>query len=111
MMHISIPWNIPAGMAYTIADAQGRLITNILPGGGFNPEEAASIARFIVQACNAHEDLLAAVKDWMANGHMKGCYHADYPDNTSEFCHAGCKRLRAAIAKASPQAPGPGQRE
>ena len=52
------------------------------------------------------EELLAAVMAWMDNGHMRGCYHADYNDfPAGNFCRSGCERLRAAIAKAtSPQA-------
>ena len=55
----------------------------------------------------AFEELLARVQGWMQRGHMKGCYHADFTDfPDARFCQAGCKRLRAAIAKAtSPQAP------
>ena len=50
----------------------------------------------------AFDDLLTRVKGWMQRGHMKGCYHADFTDfPDARFCQAGCKALRAAIAKAS----------
>ena len=59
----------------------------------------------IVELREQKVELLAAVKNWMTNGHIKGCYHAEYDGLSWEFCQAGCKRLRAAIAKCSPQAP------
>ena len=54
----------------------------------------------------AFDELLTRVQGWMQRGHMKGCYHADFTDfPDARFCQAGCKALRAAIARAtSPQA-------
>ena len=50
----------------------------------------------------ALDELLARVQAWMQRGHMKGCYHADFTDfPDARFCQAGCKALRAAIAKAT----------
>ena len=62
--------------------------------------------RFAARLSDAAPDLLARVQGWMQRGHMKGCYHADFTDfPDARFCQAGCKALRAAIAKAtSPQA-------
>ena len=64
---------------------------------GETAQEAARNKRKL----EAFDELLTRVQGWMQRGHMKGCYHADFTDfPDARFCQAGCKALRAAIAKA-----------
>ena len=112
--HTPVPWDIAAHMTYTIADAQGRVIASTRTLSFLNTEEAISNARFIVQAVNAHEDLLAALErllpeeEWSRLGETNdGSIICWVCVNTQAEGHAvDCKigLARAAIAKASPQA-------
>ena len=34
---------------------------------------------------------------WQENGHMKGCYHAEYPEEGSRNCQSRCKQFRTAL--------------
>ncbi len=36
---------------------------------------------------------------WMRNGHMIGCYHADFPEEGSPNCAIGCQCLRESLDK------------
>ena len=50
----------------------------------------------------ATEDLapvIEAAQKWQENGHMKGCYHAEYPEQGSPHCQSGCQKLRDALAE------------
>ena len=91
--HTPIPWDIAARMTYTIADAQGRVITSMRTGRDVSPEEAISNARFILQAVNAHEDLLAALQVLVLTPHILDHLEANDP--------MALKQARAAIAKAT----------
>ena len=92
MTHSPTPWHIPHGMEYTLVDREGRNITNILSGPDYSPTEAISDARFIIQACNAHEDLLAALEELL-----------EWEISMAGLGHPRLDKARAAIAKASPQ--------
>lgn len=48
--------------------------------------------------------LIEAAEKWQANGHMKGCYHADYVEGEPAWCHETCKAFRDALAGLKGQA-------
>ena len=90
--HTPTPWDIAAHMTYTIADAQGRVIASTRTLSFLNTEEAISNARFIVQAVNAHEALLAALQVLVVTPHILYYLEANDP--------MALEQARAAIAKA-----------
>ena len=89
MTHAPTPWNMPARMTYTIADAQGRVITSMRTGRDVSPEEAISNAHFIIAAVNAHEELLAALEELL-----------EWEISMAGLGHPRLHKARAAIAKA-----------
>ena len=44
--------------------------------------------------------VVVAAGQWMRNGHMIGCYHADYPSEGSPECAIGCSQLRESLHNA-----------
>lgn len=65
--------------------------------------ETEANARFIVRACNAHEELLAGLQAL-----MRTPYILDILDYLEAHDPMALEKMRAALTKASPQARGPG---
>jgi hypothetical protein len=98
--HTSGPWEIAAGSPYRIvrvvrsirrADAVATHICDTANNKQTRTPEAEANARFIVRACNAHEELIAALK-----GLMRLFDRAYVAQPEDEEYRAAC----AAIAKA-----------
>lgn len=105
MAHTPGPWSMPSTLTYTIVGAIGQVVTSMRTGRDISAQEAISNARFIVQACNAHEDLLAALDGLLAtedseSGNCQWCTEeVDGDECTNPEC-PGVK-AHAAIAKAT----------
>ena len=99
MIQRHTPWSLQEGQGQ-----DSYIMDSDLSCVGVVNFRRAADGRFIVAAVNAHADMLAALEaiaDWNDQS-LAGTL----PHN---FDHAKPWRLiRAAIAKASPQAPGPG---
>ena len=98
MKHTPLPWAVePTPRIYLGLDKTAWIITT--PAGWTAVVDSEPNARFIVNACNAHEELLAACKAVLLAGkagrvktsHLRGLI-------------ATMPQVEAAIAKASPQA-------
>ena len=89
------PWKVEK---FGADEANGKPNTGIKTHTGrwiaevFNPDPNDANAKFIVRACNSHEDLLEACKDGLAIALMSGMNEKDDPV---------VKRIKAAIDKAS----------
>ena len=94
------PWVIVRRSGYQgldIASLQDDVYFHVVSVDGSTGDEVEANAHFIVQACNAHDELLAALKECMS---LVG------EDNLPENVNDVLDRALAAIAKAtSPQAP------
>lgn len=92
--HTALPW-VAVGQLVTAGDTLkapviARCLKDDIGRHGLPRSECVANAEFIVRACNAHDDLLAALKMWVA----------DYGDTTMMWGDRGRKTL-AAIAKAT----------
>jgi hypothetical protein len=94
--HTNIPWRThPHAHAHVISVSSGRSVANC---GGYTSnikgekayEENEANADFVILACNAHYELLAALRDLLSIAEMEGVVG----DNTT------LPAARAAIAKA-----------
>lgn len=86
-----------------IMDEQGNYLATIVTSddeGMLAPEaEQVANADFIVQAANAHEDLLAALKECLRDAEGYAGTHGAGPSATRRI-RARCDQARAAIARA-----------
>ena len=66
--HTATPYHVEIGEAVKIAAADGTIaiVTNLHLGGRRDASEVERTAHFIVRACNAHDDLVQALKDSVA---------------------------------------------
>lgn len=109
MAHTPTPWwTLPTptpGAAPEIMGAGwrgGRRIAKVLYDRGSEDPEVHDNAAFIVTACNAHDDLLAACKALPLDAfpeRMGDCDAADFKDHAGAF-FAAMRAARAALAKA-----------
>jgi hypothetical protein len=98
MAHTPTPWKVIGGTIILSGDERKRWIGEVPPSasdfGDF--EEDRANARFIVIACNTHDELLVALKNL-----TQACWQADMDGDLSE--HIDGSLLNAAdsaIAKA-----------
>ena len=84
--HTAGPWKQNGATVYYELDSGLTEKIAHVSGGDFRKPHPN--AAFIVRACNAHDDLLDALKDVECN-----LRHCDLDDDT-------CAKIRAAIAKA-----------
>ena len=102
--HTPTPWIDDACL-----DAQGFVTIRRADGIEHGDTETAVIATvydadtaaFIVTACNAHEELLAACQHAAVSEHHPACKaHGEYSANPERYCTCHVQKARAAIAKA-----------
>lgn len=104
--------NLIERAALTAAD-KNALLVKILGPRGSNPNRTissaytASLIEAFADAATEKavrvvleelEPVVVACLRWHENGHMKGCYHADYPEKGSPNCQSGCQKLRTSLA-------------
>ena len=100
--HSPLPWSIDPlsiGTPWAIDAANGDQVcqTDQLVGDGLGSPQRLANAEFIVRACNAHDELLAACK--VAEDYV--LHHLNAPMGTRLVQRkAAIAALRAAIAKA-----------
>jgi hypothetical protein len=98
------PWTCHAAVSILADTGDTRagqpwptLIADCAPIDGYSAS-AEPNARFIVRACNAHEDLLAALRQLLADVEERGFENVSIEHPTVK----GVQMARAAIAKAEP---------
>ena len=103
--HRPVPWEVRGSGPYTVWGE-----TSTIPSRTVSIQLASVLgeanARFIVQACNAHEELLAALQEaetWVS-GLEVTLYMAGLVHRMAEAKELLVKLRAALIAKASPQA-------
>ena len=106
--HTPVPWTYRfRSQGTTIEPLNGaKILAVVWSTRGLGDVDAN--VRFIVQACNAHDELVAACKYAHKRlDHEQGCENG-YISGLLP-CTCGYGKIEAAIAKASPQAPPPAE--
>lgn len=100
-MHTELPWKTDDACSHCVGifGSDGKPIVYTCTGERSREEDLAN-AEFIVRACNAHTDLIAACKGLLAR------YKRDFQGLTRGEGQFDCDEVRAAeaaLAKAEPE--------
>lgn len=109
--HSPTPWRVgivDGGSPQRILEPTGKYIIRCWNDSLIPVSEAEANALFIVTACNSHDDLLAALEEFVIIGdeHADTCsVQPTWVSGNAVQGPCDCRygRTRAAIAKASPQ--------
>lgn len=105
MTHAPLPWVFrEQGDAneFCLLTAEGKWVIAFLQNGELMVERQREIAAFIVRACNAHDDLLAALKTVteLLEGFRENPIDADLDEDEEPIIAPAIDQARAALAKA-----------
>lgn len=101
--HAPTPWKASGKIikGNTCRDSSKVTIARVDSRGKFVPGCDEANAEFIVRACNAHDDLLEALKALYGTAVVVDCQNKEQYDHPCGFAPTLLEQARAAMAKAT----------